>query len=454
MVSNAVNGRAGLATLARLLGAGGLALLAACSEPEVILTGERENIRDILVEGETQTALAEQAQTGAIPPLSLPPARANASWSQAIASPITRPAHPQFGGQPTLIWSVDIGEGDGRKSRITADPVVAGGRVFTLDAETRVSAVSTGGQLIWSRDLTPSNDRSSDASGGGLAYGDGVLYVASGFGSLTALDAATGGQIWHQNLQATATGSPSVAGDLVYLVSGDQLAWAIDRRNGRIRWQLSATSDRRNVLGAPAPSVSDEYVVFAFGSGEAQGAFRRGGLRLWDAQIAGRRGGFSAGLVADITGDPIIVGDRVFLGSHAGRTVALNVANGERLWTAPDGPLNPIWPAGNSLFMVSDRNELLRLSAQDGRRIWGVSLPFFTKNRPRRQAEIFAHHGPIIASGRLILVSNDGLMRFFDPTTGRALGQVEMPDGATTNPVVANGTLYVVTTKGQLLAYR
>ena len=440
--------------LKRFFGVCACLVLAACSEREAVLTGERENIRDILIEGDTQTALAEQTVTGEIPPLSLPPTRANASWSQAIASPITRPAHPQFGGQPQLIWSVNIGEGDGRRTRITADPVVADGRIFTLDAEARVSAVTTSGQVIWSQDLTPPNDKARDASGGGLAYGNGVLYVTTGFGTLTALSAATGAQIWQQNLQATATGSPSVAGDLVYVIAGDQLAWAIERENGRIRWQLSATNDRRNVLGAPAPAVTDTQVVFAFGSGEVQGAFRNGGLRLWDAQIAGRRAGFSNALVADITGDPIVVGDRVFVGSHSGRTVALNLGNGERLWTAPDGPLNPIWPAGNSLFMVSERNELLRLSAEDGRRIWGVALPFFTKNKPRRQAEIFAHYGPIIASGRLILASNDGLMRFFDPATGRVLGQVEMPDGATTNPVVANGTLYVVTTKGQLLAYR
>lgn len=440
--------------MTRWIGLGAFWLLAACADKEIILTGEREDIRGILDEGDTQTALAEQTATGEIPPLSLPPTRANSSWTQAIASPITRPSHPQLSAQPRLLWSVNIGTGDGRKSRITADPVVADGRIFTLDAETRVSAVSTSGQLLWTKDLTPLNDKSSDASGGGLAYGDGRVYVATGFGALTALDAATGAEVWQQNLRATGTGSPSVAGDLVYLVAGDNLAWAIERDNGRIRWQLSAATDRRNFAGAPAPAVSDEYVVFAFGSGEVQGAFRNGGLRLWDAQIAGRRTGFSSSLVADISSDPVIVGDRVFVGSHAGRTVALGLANGERLWTAPDGPLNPIWPAGNSIFMISDRNELLRLSAETGRRLWGVSLPFFTKDKPKRQAEIFAHHGPIIAGGRLIVASNDGLMRFFDPTNGRALGQIEMPGGATTNPVVAGGTLYLVTAKGQLLAYR
>ena len=150
----------------------------------------------------------------------------------------------------------------------------------------------------------------------------------------------------------------------------------------------------------------------------------------------------------------MIEGNTVYVGSHAGRTVALDIGNGERLWTAPDGPLNPVWPAGDSIFMVSDRNELLRLSARDGSRLWARKLPFFTNARPRRQNEIYAHHGPIIAGGRLIIASNDGLMRFFNPQNGQSLGSVELPGGATTEPVVAGRTLYVVSTQGQLLAFR
>ncbi len=436
------------------MGLSAICLAAACTEKERILTGEREDIRAVLQNDPGETNLAEQAETGVIPPLSLPATRANTEWTQGISSPATRTAHPALSAVPRPIWTVNIGDGDGKRGRITADPVVGGGRIYTLDSKALVTAVSTSGQVLWSQDLTPANDSGSDASGGGLAYADGRLYVSSGFGTLTVLDAQTGAEIWQQRLRATGSGSPSVAGDLVYVVAGDELAWALERDTGRVRWQLAATPDLRNVIGAPSPAVSDKYVVFAFGSGEVQGAFRKGGLRRWDTQIAGQRQGFTSGLIGDITGDPVIDGDRIFVGNHSGRTVALSLGNGERLWTAPDGPLSPIWPAGESIFMISDRNELLRLSADTGQRIWSQPLSFFTKRKPKRQNEIFAHHGPIIAGGRLVVASNDGLLRFFDPTNGAPLGEVAMPSGATTGPVVAGNTLYVVSTRGQLMAFR
>ncbi len=441
-------------SFALTLGLLGLVLVAACEKKEVVLTGEREGVRSILGEDAGEDALASTDVPQSAPPLSLPATRANTNWTQSIATPGTRTAHPALGSAPRLIWSVDIGEGDGRRNRITADPVVSNGRIFTLDATAKVTAVSTSGAVIWTRDLTPPNDSGGDGSGGGLAYGQGKVFVASGFGLLTALDAATGQEVWQQNLRTTGTGSPTVFGDLVYLVSGDEVGWALDINNGRIKWQISGTPNANNVLGAPSPAVSDKYVVFAFGSGEVQGAFRKGGLRRWDAQVAGSRTGFSTGTVSDITSDPVIDGRRVYVGSHAGRTIALDLENGERLWTAPDGPLNPVWPAGGSIFMVSDRNELLRLSATDGSRLWGTALPLFTDRKPKKQNEIYAHHGPIIAGGRLIVVSNDGQMRTYNPQNGQLLSTLPLPAGATTNPVVAGNTLYVVSTKGQLMAFR
>ena len=429
-----------------------LLLAAACEKKEPILPGSREEIRE---ESDALGLLGAGGETvNRSEPINLPAATANANWTQRSGTPATRIPHPALAQAPQRIWSASIGSGDGKKSRITADPVVSGGRVFTMDAGATVTAVSTEGKVLWSQNLVPLNDSPNDASGGGLAFGDGKLFVSSGFGRLSAMDPATGNLLWTQELKGTGSGSPTYADGLVYLVAGDDEAWVLDSDTGRVKWRLGAAPDVNNVLGGPAPALSDKYAVFAFGAGELQGALRKGGLRLWDAQVVGRRAGLSQSLVADVTGDPLIVGDNVYVGTHAGRLVALKLGSGKRIWTAGEGPLSPIWPAGNSLFLVSDKNELLRLNAEDGSRIWGQKLPFFTSERPRRKAEIYAHYGPVLAGGQLVVASNDGKIRFFDPVSGTLRRTIEVPGGATTNPVIAGRTLYVVSTKGQLHAFR
>jgi outer membrane protein assembly factor BamB len=104
--------------------------------------------------------------------------------------------------------------------------------------------------------------------------------------------------------------------------------------------------------------------------------------------------------------------------------------------------------------VLSDLNELLRLDASNGERIWGTPLPRFTTDRPQRRSEVYAHHGPILAGGRIVVASNDGQLRSFDPVSGALVSSVEVPDGATSSPVVAGGTLYVVSTAGELHAFR
>ena len=436
--------RTGLA----LLG-GAVLLLAGCSEPEVILPGAREDIRPA-----GQERLMEDFSGNTSRAIRLPRQTANAAWPQGQGTPSYRIAHPALAAEPHLLWSAPIGAGDSRRQRITAAPVVANGLIYTLDAAARVTAVSRDGAVAWSADLTPATDDESQATGGGLAYDGGTLYVSSGFGRLTALDAASGQIRWQQKLDATGSGQPTVYQGMIYLVAGDDTGWAVHAKDGRIAWQVSATPSITNVLGAPAPALTPDLAIFAFGSGDLMATFRRGGLRRWYASVAGQRKGRAQALIMDVTGSPVVVGNRVYAGNPAGRTVAYELDTGERIWTAHEGALGPVQPAGDSVFTVSDRNQLVRLDSRDGSTIWAVNLSDYLKNSSRTRGPVRANYGPILAGGRIVVATNDGYLRFFDPADGHLAGWAEVPDGATTAPVVAGGTLYVVSTKGELHAFR
>ncbi|KIC44014.1 quinoprotein [Ruegeria sp. ANG-S4] len=420
--------------------------LSACQETDIVLPGEREDIRPT-IDNETVELRGSK-------PISLPSQSANASWSQSPGTQAFRTTNAALRATPQRVWSTSIGAGDTRKQRITADPVVAGGLIYTLDAGATVSAVTPQGQVAWSTNVIPATEKEQDATGGGLAYANGVLYVSSGFGRLTALDAKTGAQRWQKRLNATGSGAPLVSDGLLYLVAGDQTGWAVNTNDGRIIWQIDGTPSVGNVLGAPAPVVTSDLAVFAFGSGDIAATFKRGGISRWNASVAGGRRGRAAARIVDVTGGPMVSGSTIYIGNHSGRTVAFDATNGDRRWTAPEGAVDTVWPAGNSVFLISDRSQLVRLDAADGSIVWAQDLPGFVKDRPGRRGPIFAHYGPIVAGGRVVVASNDGFLRFFNPVDGTLVHQVEVPNGATTAPVVAGQTLYVVSTKGELHAFR
>lgn len=429
-----------------VLGCAALSMLTACAEPELVLPGAREDIRT----GESSGTLFESRSE----PIRLAAQVANAAWPQSPGMASVRTANAALSATPQRIWSVSIGEGDGRRQRITAAPVVGGGLIYTLDASSKVSAVNEQGQVVWQATILPPQDSDGEATGGGLAYEGGTLYVSSGFGVLTAFDATNGQTRWRQELEATGSGTPTVVDNFLYLVAGDDTGWALNAETGRILWQVAATPSATNVLGAPAPVVAGELAIFAFGSGDVVATFRRGGLRRWDASVSGQRVGRAVSRISDVTGSPVVVGNTLYVGNHSGRTVSLDAESGSRNWTLREGTLGPVWPAGDSLFSLTDTNALVRIDAADGSLIWKTELPGFLKDKPRKRAEIVAHYGPVVAGDRVVVLSNDGLARFFDPQDGSLTGTTEVPGGATTAPAIAGRTMYVVSSKGELHAFR
>ncbi|MEM9550988.1 MAG: PQQ-binding-like beta-propeller repeat protein [Pseudomonadota bacterium] len=424
-------------------------LLTACSEPEIVLPGLREDIRP---EGAAPTQIAITArETRAI---RLPSATSNSSWPQAFGTPAFRTAHPALRTTPQRVWSVGIGAGDSRRQRITASPIVGGGLIYTLDAAARVSAVTPSGAVRWSADVTPSRSNEGDATGGGLAYDNGTVYVSLGFGDLVALDATSGAVRWRQRLDATGSGMPTVSDGIVYVVAGDETGWAIDAATGRVRWQVDATPSIANVLGAPAPAITARLAVFAFGSGEVVATFKSGGVQRWTATVSGQREGVALARYSDLTGMPVVVGNSIYVGNQSGRLVSLDAENGARNWTLQQGTTGPAWPAGDSIFAITDTQQLIRVDAGSGEIIWAAPLPGFTRETGGRRVEIFAHYGPVLAGGRVVVVSNDGRLRSFSPESGALVGTVDIPDGATSPPAVAGNTLYVLSTTGDLHAFR
>ena len=85
----------------------------------------------------TDPTLAD-ANPGEVRPVNLPPAQANASWSQPGGTPSNNLGHLSLNGDLRKIWSADAGSGSSSSGRLSAVPLVADGKVFTLDAAGRL----------------------------------------------------------------------------------------------------------------------------------------------------------------------------------------------------------------------------------------------------------------------------------------------------------------------------
>lgn len=383
----------------------------------------------------------------------LPPPEDSGDWPQAGGYSHHSMQHMMLAEVPKERWSTNIGDGAGKRNRLLGDLVVAEGRVYGVDAAARVSAVdSKTGARLWSRDLAPSKERDNTVLGGGVAYDEGRLYVTTGYAKVYALDAKTGKVLWRQSVTGPVRAAPTVNGGRVFVVTIDDKGLALAADDGRLLWTHSSSEQAAAVLSGAAPAVDNGVVIMPYTSGEVAALRVDTGVALWSDAVVATRRTDASGKLSDIGARPVIDGNRVYVISHSGLLVALDMRTGSRVWEAELAGLSQPWVAGRYLYVLTTDNELVGLEAASGKILWVRSLPQWSNPEDKIGRIVWA--GPTLVSDRLIVTSSLGRMVAVSPYSGAILGKLTVSEGITLPPAVANQSLYFLNNDADVVMYR
>lgn len=409
------------------------------------LPGERISVLSLDRRLKPDPALAQIAIT-------LPKPVVNPDWPQPGGYPNHAMQHLALPYQLTQAWKTSVGEGSSRYTQVLAQPIVVDGRVYAMDGGSQVGAYNAvNGNQIWREDLKPSNDY-GNSFGGGVAFWKGRLYVSTGYAQVLALDPANGKVIWKTGVGAPVRSGPTVSDGRIYVVTVENELVALATDDGRRLWSQNGIPETAGLVGSSSPAVEGEVVVVGYSSGELYALTVENGRTLWSDNLAATRSSDAVSALADIRGRPVIDRGRVFAVSHSGRMVSIDLRTGERNWEQDIGSAHGPWVAGDYVYILSNNNELLCLTRNEGKVRWVRQLPSYEDEKAKEDPIEWA--GPVLGSDRLILLSSDGWALSVSPYTGAPLGREQMPGGAFVDPVIANNTLYVLSDNGELSAYR
>jgi outer membrane protein assembly factor BamB len=418
--------------------------LIACESTKPPLPGKRLSVLrlDKQIEPDSEIANLE---------VRLPRPVVNSDWPEAGGYPNHVMQHVALGDDIETAWRTSIGDGSSRTGRILATPVAFGDRVYTMDADSTVSAFDRkSGNELWDTNVKPED--SGPAFGGGIAYAEDRIFVTTGYAQIVALDAKTGKEVWRQGVVAPLRSAPTVSDGRIFAVTVDNQLEVLATSDGRKLWNQAGTPETAGLLGGASPAVEGDVVVVAYSSGELFALRVENGRQLWTDNLAAARRTDALSALADIRGRPVIDRGRVYAISHSGRMVAIDLRTGERIWEQDIGGTETPWVAGDFIFVISNDSELICLTRRDGRARWVAELPRYENLKKKKGALEWA--GPILGGDRLIVVASNGEAMSFSPYTGAALGRVTLPDGTFLTPIIANETLYVLTDEADLIALR
>ena len=417
------------------------------STPKTPTIGQR--IPVLTSEGDVQV----DPETAALP-MSLPAAVANTEWTQSGGNAAKSVGHLALGTALGHAFTVQAGRGSSLTARLAAEPVVAGGRVYTIDTLGAVRAfdAQSGGQFWASQ--TPIEIRRDTPSlyGGGIAFDNGHIYATNGLGWVSALDATSGGIVWQVRPGGPLRGAPTVANGAVYVISQDNQIYSLNQADGKQNWSQAASLEIAGVFGSAAPAVAQGTVVAGFSSGELNAYRYENGRQVWQDALQRTSIRTSVAALSDIDADPVIDRGQVIALGQGGRMVALELTTGQRQWELNIAGIATPWVAGDWIFVVTSDAKLLAIHRNNGRIRWINQLPQF--GRPKSKRGQIDYYGPVLAGDRLIVVGSNGVIVNVNPINGSFQSQTRVNAGISLPPIVANSTLYVYDNDARLHAFR
>lgn len=424
-----------------------LPALSACSWFDWLTDEEKK-----AVPGDREPVLASVRglQIDSVDPVVLPPSVVNAEWLQYGGS--LDHVGGNLSGGLSKAWSTSIGEGGAYRARLTAQPLVAGPHVFTMDTDGAVAAFDlSNGAHLWRTVTKPKKAHNSNLGGGIAIVGD-RLYAVTGRAEALCLDVADGHVIWRTSLTSPARSAPAVAEGLLYVITLEGQLQALSAADGKFVWAHQATAANTGTIGQAAPAYANGVVVAGFESGDLAALRADSGTLVWTDNMGGVKGQASLSDFGSVRAAPVIDSGLAYAIGLGGLMAALDIRSGRRVWQRDVAGANTPWLAGDFLYVVSSEQKLAAMGRDDGSVHWVTDLPRF--QNPKKSKGLITWSGPAMVGGKLVLVSDHAKMAVVDPVSGALVTSEPLGETASTPPTIAQNTMLILTDDAVLTAYK
>lgn len=331
-------------------------------------------------------------------------------------------------------WSAKVGGGVAKPLDVRAqDHIVTiasvEGSVVALDAR-------TGGDL-WRANVGMPLSAGAGSDGRFAA-------VVSHSNVLVLLD--QGKEAWRQTLSSQVFTAPLVAGGRVFVLAADRSISAFDLNTGKKLWSQPRVGGDALVLKQSGVmlAVGDTLVVGA--AGRMVGHNPDTGSVRWEASLASPRGVNDVERLVELVGRFSRVGDSVCARAFQAAVGCVNVSRDRAsvVWSQSANGSEGVHGDAETIFGSESNGNVLAWRRDDGSRVW-----FSDRLKLRKLT------APLLLGRSVIIGDSEGVVHFLSRTDGAPLNRVSTDSsGVAAAPVVAADTLVVVTRNGVVFGFR
>ena len=328
-------------------------------------------------------------------------------------------------------WTARIGNVGG----LPLDVHVTGNVVTLASADGTVAALDarTGGD-VWRVALTEPLSAGVGSDGKSAA-------VVTRANALVLLDA--GREQWRQPLAAQVYTPPLVAGGRVFVLSADRSVAAFDGATGRKLWSQPRPGEPLILRQAGVMLAVGDTLVVGF-SGRLVGLNPDNGSVRWEAPVGSSRGTNDVERLVELVGRTSRVGDSVCARAFQAAVGCVNTVRGTTVWTQPASGAEGVHGDGDAVFGTEGNGTVTAWRRSDGSRLWTTDRLKYRKLT-----------APLLLGRSVVVGDNTGLVHLLSRADGAPLNRIATDgSGIAPAPVVAADTLVVVTRDGGVYGFR
>ncbi|MEJ6023384.1 outer membrane protein assembly factor BamB [Ramlibacter sp. PS4R-6] len=302
---------------------------------------------------------------------------------------------------------------------------------------TTVTLASSDGSIA-ALDAASGRELWRTSAGGPIAAGVGsdgrVSAVVTTGGDVVAF--RDGKELWRQRLNVSGYTAPFVAGGRVFVLLADRSVVAFDGQNGRRLWTQTRPSQPLS-LKYPGTmlAVGDTLVVGL--AGRLVGMNPNTGAPRWDVAVATPRGINDVERLADLVGRASRVADIVCARAFQTAVGCVDAGRGAVVWTKSANGFEGVDGDGSFVFGTEADSTVIAWKRDSGDKAWTSDLLL---NR--------GLSAPLVL-GRAVVVGDDfGYVHLLAREDGKLLNRLATDGTPIMGAPVAAGTTLVVVTKG------
>ncbi|MDA9624555.1 PQQ-like beta-propeller repeat protein, partial [Pelagibacteraceae bacterium] len=281
-----------------------------------------------------------------------------------------------------------------------------------------------------------------------------IVYAADNLGYIYALELNSGTLIWAKNFGIPFRSNIKLINDQIFIADQDNTIYSIDL-NGDIIWKFatSPTFLKTDYLNNIILDDETASLIFYNTSGEMYSINFLNQNINWVVNTLNIVGNKSNDLLLSV---PIILKrEGIFL--YNGRNLTkYNKTNGQKLWTKNISLKTKPVATANNLFVITKKDFLICLDSTTGEVMWSTKV-FNTidikENKLKRKFGRIASF--TIAQNELLLFTSAGQIISFDYRDGSLISYKKiMKFGLSTDPIIANGNLYLYDKRYKLYKFQ